>query len=64
MTLRELLLKMNADEKVVIESPSGGYKAEVDEIMNETEFDYLLDKNVERVWVSYNYYKAIVIEIE
>lgn len=68
MTLRDLLLKMSANEKIVIESPFKGgykgYKAEVDEIMNEPEFDYLLDKSVASVRVSYHYYNAIVIEIE
>lgn len=63
MKLRDLLLKMTGDERVLITEPNFVDSATtVDEIVNNHE--ELLDKTVAVIWTSYNIYKAIMIELE
>lgn len=64
MTLRELVLLMDADEKIMVRRLGESEMDETspDEIVNEHEA--LHDETVSRVWVSYNLYNAIMVEIE
>lgn len=64
MTLRDLVLKMYADEKLVLTGFDKGEVMETtpNEIINEYEILWCFD--VVHIWFSRNLYNAIVIEIE
>lgn len=64
MTLRDLVLKMHADEKIMLRFLGDGDQIETtpEEIINEC--DFVDTAQVSRVWVSHNLYKALMVEIE
>lgn len=62
MTLRELVLTMHEDEKLMIRVKGEDWETTPAEFMvNALSYH---DKRVTRVWASYNLYKAIMIEVE
>jgi len=64
MTLRDLVLKMDADEKLMVRrlGESEMIETSPDDIVNEHEA--LHNATVSHVWVSYHLYNAIMIELE
>lgn len=64
MTLRDLVLTMNADEKLILTGFDKGEVMETtpDEIINE--YEILWGCDVVHIWFSRNLYNAIVIEIQ
>lgn len=64
MTLRDLVLKMRGEEKIVVYKPAErDITTTVDELINEDEYEWLLTKNVGMIWNS-RVYNAIMIELE
>ena len=64
MTLRDLVLTIDADEKLMIRrlGESEMLECTPPEILNE--YETLHDVTVSTVWVSYSLYKALMIIIE
>ena len=64
MTVRELVLLMNADERLILRGFDDGEVLETtpDEIINE--YPILWCYKIEHVWLSRSLYKAIVIDLE
>lgn len=64
MTLRDLVLTMDADEKLVLRGFDNDEVLEItpDEIINE--YEILHAYKVGHIWLSRNLYNAIVIDLE
>lgn len=64
MTVRELVLTMNADERLVLRGFDNGEVLHTtpDEIINE--YPILHGYTIEHVWVSRSLYNALVIDLE